>query len=273
MSDDPNRPVLLLRCGNEFEAELRASVIRGAGIEVRAVTAAASTLWHMGPALGYPYDVYVRAADVERAKEALRAAAQAGRSGEVEFEEVGEPGDAAQRELMNQPAPPEPPESLGGLTAFVLGLAAGLLTVFVPIVLAAVLKAPLSRPERTVLCALWVLFFGMAAYALRERLPGGLPAPPADERDDGTVRRHFRDSRIVLFGWFALGFAVFGPATFFFVGVLLMPVMQTLRAWTPAADVIVSTAWFALCGFWTARFAWRRQRARIEARRAAPGER
>lgn len=129
------------------------------------------------------------------------------------------------------------------------------------------ITAPLSRSERTVLCALWVLFFGMTAYALRDRLPVG-GGTVARERDDGVDRRHFRDSRVALIGWFLLGAGFFGPSTFFFVGVLLLPVINTLSRYTSMAGPVLMGAWCVLCGFWTARHAQRRQRTRAAARRA-----
>ncbi len=264
MDDDPNKPVLLLSCANEFEAEIRASTLRAAGIEVRTVTAAASTLWHIGPATGYPYHVFVRSADVERAREILAENADAARRGMMDFED--QQADAAESgggplDVRREPEP------LAGSTAFILGLALGLLTLFIPMTLSALLNAPFSRPERAVFGVLWVLFFGMVAFVLRERFPVAARGEVV-ERDDGLTRTHFRDSRIALFGWFALGAAVFGPATFFFVGILLLPVINALRAQTAAADAIVITAWCLLCGFLTARHALGRQRARREARNA-----
>lgn len=262
MDDDPDKPVLLLSCANEFEAELRASTLRAEGIEVRTVTAAASTLWHIGPATGYPYHVFVRSADVERAREILAENADAVRRGMVDFDDQqADDSGARSLDVRREPAP------LAGSTAFIVGLAAGLLTLFFPITLAALLSAPFSRAEQTVFGSLWVLFFGMIAYVFRDRFP----VSAHDEttaRDDGVTRTHFRDSRIALFGWFALGATVFGPATFFFIGIVLLPVINLLRAQTAAADAIVTTAWCLFCGFLTAKHAYARQRARREARNA-----
>jgi hypothetical protein len=260
--DDPNKPVLLLSCANEFEAELRASALRAEGIEVRTVTAAASALWHIGPATGYPYHVFVRSADVERARAVISENADAARRGMMDFKDQqaddAESGNASlevRREM----------EPLSGATAFILGLAMGLLTVFIPITLSALVNAPFSRPERAIFGALWVLFFGMVAYVLRERFPVSARGEVA-ERDDGVTRTHFRDSRLALVGWFVLGAAFFGPTTFFFIGILLLPVINLLRAHTAAADAIVITAWCLLCGILTVRHALGRQRARREER-------
>lgn len=264
MDDDPDKPVLLLSCANEFEAELRASTLRAAGVEVRTVTAAASALWHIGPATGYPYHVFVRSADVERAKAILTENADAARRGMMDFED--QQADAAEADRGSLEARREQ-EPLSGATAFILGLAAGLLTLFIPITLSALLSAPFSRSEQTVFGALWVLFFGMVAYVLRERFPVSA-RDELTERDDGVTRTHFRDSRIGLLGWFVLGTALFGPITFLFIGILLLPVINLLGARTFTAVVIVFTAWCLLCGFFTARHALGRQRARREERNA-----
>ncbi len=264
MDDDPNKPVLLLSCANEFEAELRASTLRAAGIEVRTVTAAASTLWHIGPATGYPYHVFVRSADVEQAREILSENADAARRGMMDFED--HQADAAESGGGPLDVHREP-EPLAGSTAFILGLALGLLTVFIPVTLSALVNAPFSRSEQTVFGALWVLFFGMVAYVLRERFPISARGEVA-ERADGVDEAQFRDSRLALVAWFALGAVFFGPITFLFIGILLLPVINLLPAQTIAAAIIVVTAWCLLCGFLTARHALGRQRARREERNA-----
>jgi hypothetical protein len=260
MDDEPDKPVLLLSCASEFEAELRASTLRAAGIEVRTVTVAAGAPWRTGPATGYPYHVVVRSADVERARAILDESADAVRRGTMDFEDQHADDAESGRGAGDFRSEQEP---LRGATAFILGLAAGLLTLFIPITLSALLSAPFSRSEQTVFGALWVLFFGMVAFVLRDRFPvsarGEVP-----ERDDRVARTHFSDSRLALVGWFALGAAIIGPITFLFIGILLLPVINLLGARTFTAVVIVVTAWCLLCGFLTARHALGRQRARRE---------
>jgi hypothetical protein len=264
MDDDPNKPVLLTSCASEFEAELRASTLRAAGIEVRTVTAAAKTHWRFGPETGYPHHVFVRSADAQRAQAILHENADAAKRGMMDFEdqqaddaESGNASPEARREL----------QPLGGATAFILGLAVGLLTVFIPITLSALVNAPFSRPERVIFGALWVLFFGMVAFVLRERFPVSARGE-AIEDDDRLIRPRFRDSPIALVVWFVTGAAVFGPGSFLFVGILLIPMINALRTQTDAAFAIVITLWCLLCGFLTTRLALSRQRARREERNA-----
>lgn len=264
MDDDPNKPVLLLSCASEFEANLRASTLRAEGIEVRTLTAAASTPSRIGPATGHPHHVFVRSSDVERAQAILDENADASQRGMMDFEDqqadTAESGHASIEVRREQ-------EPLSGATAFILGLALGLLTVFIPITLSTLVNAPFSRPERTIFGALWVLFFGMVAFVLRERFPVSARGEVA-ESDDGVHRATFRDSRLALVGWFALGAAFFGIITFIFIGILLLPVINLLPAQSIAAQVAVITVWCLLCGFFTARHALGRQRARREERDA-----
>ena len=262
MPDDAEKPVLLLRCATEFEAELRASTLRAAEIEVRVVRGAASTI-NLGPAFGSPYEVYVRSEDVDRARDALRFGAPADES-------IGDDDDEGSDE--DDLATPDGP--VGGGVAFVIGMAFGLFTLFVPYTAAIMLKAPFSGPERAVMSALWVVFFGMLATVLRERFPIA-SRTPRSERDDGLMRTHFRDSRLALVCWFIMGMGIFGPSTFFFVGVLLLPIMNALKQrlvqWgaTGSAGLVDAAfllVWSVLCGYWTLKHARQRQLARKRAR-------
>ncbi|MGP1273672.1 MAG: hypothetical protein ACTS22_10100 [Phycisphaerales bacterium] len=245
---------MLLRCATEFEAELRASTVRAAGVNARVIQAVSATI-NLGAAMGTPYEVYVRAGDLHLAREALAAAAS-GHSIQ---------SDAPESEYA-EPAVSEP-IALGGGPAFAIGMAVGLLTVFIPYTLALLLKAPLSAAERNIFGILWVVFFGMVAYTLRERFPIASRGEE-QEHDDGVTRTHFRDSRIALAGWFLLGAGFLGPASFFFVGLLLLPLMQALATHTTLAQPIVFYAWCVFCGIVTANQARKRRNARREARSA-----
>lgn len=263
MPEDPDKPVLLMRCANEFEAELRASTIRAAGVEVRVVRGAASTI-NLGPVFGAPYELYVRSADVDRARDALRFGVPADES-------IGDDDEDAAPETEDRATPDGP---VGGGVAFVVGMAFGLFTLFVPYTAAIMLNAPLSGPERAVMSALWVVFFGMLATVLRGRFPI-TSRTPREEHDDGVTRTHFRDSTLALVCWFVMGTGIFGPSTFFFVGVLLLPIMTALKQrlvqWgAPGSAGLVDATfllgWSVLCGYWTLKYARQRQLARKRAR-------
>lgn len=265
MPDDPDKPVLILRCATEFEAELRASTLRAAEVEVRVVRGAASTI-NLGPVFGSPYELYVRSDDLDRAHEALRYGAPA--SGSTE--------DDDESDAPDQEAPAEVDGPVGGGVAFVVGMAFGLFTLFAPYTAAIVLNAPLSGPERTIMGALWVLFFGMLASVLRERFPIASRAPRS-EHDDGLTRTHFRDTSLALVCWFIMGMGIFGPSTFFFVGIVLLPIMNALKQrlvqWgaTGSAGLVDAAfllGWSILCGYWTLKYARERQLARKRAREA-----
>lgn len=262
--DDPNDPVLLARCANEFEAELKASVVRAAGIEVRTVTTAASTLWHIGPALGYPYDVFVKRGDLERAKAALDEAAASGRAAdwrEVAAQaDVGDPVGSSDDDddgVFTRPRR----RGLPAPIAFAMGAVGGLLTSPVPVVIASLIGAPMGRPEMTVMVSLWVFSWSFLAYNIRERLPAPVDVAEAPER--GRERRgHFRDSRLALAGWFLLGAAFFGPVTAFLPALALMPLTSRVRPAFPAIDAYMLAAWSVGIGVFVARQAWRAQRKR-----------
>lgn len=181
--DDPNQPVLFARCANEFEAELKASVLRAAGIEVRTVTAAAGAMRGVGPMFGAAYEVYVRGVDVEAAHAALRAAKEAG----VQAEWADDPeGVAGVIGVEGNDPGRRAGRGLSAPSAFALGALVGMLTSPAPIVAAALLGAPLGRPEMTVMLTLWVITCAFLAYNIRERLPAPRPAEDADaDRRDG----------------------------------------------------------------------------------------
>jgi len=266
MHDDPDKPTLLLRCATEFEAELRASALRAANIECRVIRGVASAV-NLGPVFGPAYEIYVREDDLRRAQEALRYIATGGPAPSDDEDRDGEP--AEEESPATNPTGERDVPTLG--MAFVVGLAFGVFTLFVPYTAAVILKAPLGGPERNIIGALWVLFFGMIAAALRERFPFTASSPKS-ERDDGVTRTHFRDTRLALVCWFLLGAGFFGPSTFFFIGVLLLPIVGGLKnavihaGATPQLaamlDGAVILAWCLLCGFWTVRYAMKRRRDR-----------
>lgn len=183
--DDPNQPVLFARCANEFEAELKASILRAAGIEVRTVTAAAGAMRGVGPMFGAAYEVYVRGVDVDAAHAAIRAAKEAG--GQADWAEGGEDDAVAGVIGVEEGSPARRAgRGLSAPSAFALGALAGMLTSPAPIVAAALLGAPLGRPEMTVLLTLWVITGAFLAYNIRERLPAPRPVEDADAgRRDG----------------------------------------------------------------------------------------
>lgn len=257
--NDPDDPVLLARCANEFEAELKASVVRAAGIEVRTVTAAASALWHIGPAIGYPYDVFVKRGDLDRAKAALDEAIAAGKA--ADWREVAAQADAADPAALDDDEDFTRRRGLPAPMAFAMGAVGGLLTSPVPVVIASLIGAPLGRPEMTVMVSLWVVTWSFLAYNVRERLP----APVHVEPTPGPVhdrRAHFRDSPVALAGWFLLGAAFFGPLTAFVPALALMPLTSRVRPSVPAIDAYMLFAWSVGIGLFVARQAWRGQRKR-----------
>lgn len=264
MPDDPDKPVLLMRCANEFEAELRASTIRSAGIDVRVVRGAASTI-NLGPVFGAPFELYVRSDDLDRARDALRYGVESEAPG------VDEPGEGSSDDSGVAPDGP-----VSGGVAFVVGMAIGVFTLFIPYSTAMVLKTPMSGPERAVMGALWVMFFGMLASVLRDRFPI-TSRPPRSEHDDGVTRTHFRDTTLALVCWFIMGMGIFGPSTFFFIGIVLLPIMNALKhrliQWGASGsaglvDAAFLLGWSVLCGYWTVKYARRRQLERKRAREA-----
>lgn len=104
MPSDPNTLVDLTNARSEFEASIMIGVLKDQGIPAFTFSNAGMTLqWEVAGTL--PFRVCVRREDVERAREALRAARS--ESVDIDWSEVavGPLSDAAQEQLDDEPRP------------------------------------------------------------------------------------------------------------------------------------------------------------------------